>query len=179
MEDNFNLELNWRRHNFLVNGRWPQLSIKWKKISILANPSLTWVGTAQPQLVIMFLIFEFSLRFLIMLLRSSLVNRLSDDSFHFMEISGTTILERFISCTWSWKLTVIILISFRFKESILFIEANLIASSTVLNSSILGLLLGSLDQPFFTNSPSSLGNWCERSACAALGCWHKRSWPLF
>ena len=21
-------------------------------------------------------------------------------------------------------------------------------------------------------------NWSERSACAALGCWHKRSWPL-
>ena len=23
------------------------------------------------------------------------------------------------------------------------------------------------------------GNWSERSACAALGCWHKRRWPLF
>ena len=22
-------------------------------------------------------------------------------------------------------------------------------------------------------------NWSERSACAALGCWHKRRWPLF
>ena len=22
------------------------------------------------------------------------------------------------------------------------------------------------------------GNWSERSACAALGCWHKRRWPL-
>ena len=21
--------------------------------------------------------------------------------------------------------------------------------------------------------------WSERSACAALGCWHKRRWPLF
>jgi hypothetical protein len=21
-------------------------------------------------------------------------------------------------------------------------------------------------------------NWSERSACAALGCWHKRRWPL-
>ena len=23
------------------------------------------------------------------------------------------------------------------------------------------------------------GNWSERSACAARGCWHKRRWPLF
>ena len=23
-----------------------------------------------------------------------------------------------------------------------------------------------------------LNNWSERSACAALGCWHKRRWPL-
>ena len=22
------------------------------------------------------------------------------------------------------------------------------------------------------------GHWSERSACAALGCWHKRRWPL-
>ena len=22
-------------------------------------------------------------------------------------------------------------------------------------------------------------NWSERSACAALGCWHKQRWPLF
>ena len=21
--------------------------------------------------------------------------------------------------------------------------------------------------------------WSQRSACAALGCWHKRRWPLF
>ena len=30
-----------------------------------------------------------------------------------------------------------------------------------------------------TISMLSLECWSERSACAALGCWHKRRWPLF
>ena len=36
--------------------------------------------------------------------------------------------------------------------------------------------------PVVTSSgacPAKLMNWSERSACAALGCWHKRRWPLF
>ena len=30
-----------------------------------------------------------------------------------------------------------------------------------------------------TDSSVGQDNWSERSACAALGCWHKRKWPLF
>ena len=30
----------------------------------------------------------------------------------------------------------------------------------------------------FREIPSKSKYWSERSACAALGCWHKRRWPL-
>ena len=52
MEDNINYLGKWKTTLiwnqikdhliFLVNGRQPQFSIIWKKISILANPSFTW-----------------------------------------------------------------------------------------------------------------------------------------
>jgi hypothetical protein len=38
-----------------------------------------------------------------------------------------------------------------------------------------GIIMGRVQGKCKTN----ITNWSERSECAALGCWHKRRWPLF
>ena len=51
------------------------------------------------------------------------------------------------------------------------------------NSAQNGIVLIPTQHQISTMSSLGLGkapimNWSERSACAALGCWHKRRWPL-